>query len=252
MSAIADALAQAAHRPWPLPTGPWVMTQTWYDLLFAHWPVPVADLRRVVPPQLELDTYEGQAWLGVVPFGMSRVYPRFTFSVPWLSKFLELNVRTYVRVGDKPGVYFFSLDAANPVAVEIARRTYLLPYYNARMTKQADGDWLNYHSYRTHRGAAPAELQVRYRPVGEVYFSQPGTLESWLTERYCLYTLGRGNAVLRGEIHHAPWPLQRAEAKFTANTMAAPHGLTLPDTAPLLHFVRSILTVEWPIVPVAS
>ncbi|MCC7358110.1 MAG: DUF2071 domain-containing protein [Anaerolineales bacterium] len=252
MSAIAKALAQTAHRPWPLPAGPWVMTQTWYDLLFAHWPVPVADLRHVVPPQLELDTYEGQAWLGVVPFGMSRVYPRFTFPVPWLSVFLELNVRTYVRVGAKPGVYFFSLDAANPAAVEIARRTYRLPYYNARMSKQADGDWLDYSSYRTHRGAPPAELRARYRPTGEVYLSQPGTLESWLTERYCLYTFGRANTVLRGEIHHAPWPLQPAEAEITANSMAAPHGLTLPDTPPLLHFVRSILTVEWPIGPAAG
>jgi len=246
-----NLLTQTAHRPWPLPTGPWVMTQTWYDLLFAHWPVPADALRRVVPPQLELDTYAGQAWLGVVPFGMTQVYPRYTFPVPGLSHFLELNVRTYVRVGDRPGVYFFSLDAANPVAVAVARAWYRLPYYHARMTKTTDGDWLNYHSYRTHRGAPPAEWQARYRPVGGVYLAQPGTLEHWLTERYCLYTLGPGGAVLRGEIHHAAWPLQLAEAEVTANSMGAAAGLTLPDTPPpLVHFARRIETLEWPITPI--
>lgn len=249
---FANLLKQVAHRPWPLPAGPWVMTQVWYDLLFAHWPVPLDALRRVIPPQLELDTFAGQAWLGVVPFGMTRVFPRYTFPVPWLSHFLELNVRTYVRVGDKPGVYFFSLDAANPVAVEIARRWYQLPYFNARMTKTANGDGLDYHSYRTHRAAPPAELQARYRPTGEVYTSQPGTLESWLTERYCLYTVTRNGGVFRGEIHHGPWPLQPAEAEFTANSMAASHGLSLPDTAPLLHFVKRIETLEWPITKIAG
>jgi uncharacterized protein len=245
-----DLLKQTAHRPWPLPDGPWVMTQVWYDLLFAHWPVPLEDLRRVVPPQLELETYDGQAWLGVVPFGMTRVFPRFTFPVPWLSHFLELNVRTYVRVGDKPGVYFFSLDAANPVAVEVARRGFKLPYFNAQMKLTRTGEWVNYRSFRTHIGAPPAELVARYRPVGEVYRSTPGTLEHWLTERYCLYTVDKDGGVLRGEIHHPQWPLQRAEAEFTANTMAAPHGLTLPDVPPLLHFAKRIDTLEWAITKV--
>ena len=150
-------------------------------------------------------------------------------------------------------MYFFSLDAANPVAVEVARRWYQLPYFNARMTKAVNGDWLDYHSFRTHRGAPPAELQARYRPVGEVYLSQPGTLESWLTERYCLYTVTKADGVFRGEIHHAPWPLQRAEAEFAANTMAAPHGLTPPDTQPsLVHFIRRIETLEWPITKIAG
>lgn len=246
-----DLLQQTNHRPWPLPAGPWVMTQTWYDLLFAHWPMPLETLRRVIPPQLEIDTYAGQGWLGVVPFGMTRVFPRYTFPVPWLSHFLELNVRTYVRVSDRPGVYFFSLDAANRVAVEIARRWYQLPYFNARMTlAHADG-WRAYHSYRTHRGAPPAELQARYRPVGPVYAAQPGTLEHWLTERYCLYMVTKAGAVFRGEIHHAPWPLQPAEAEFTANSMAAPPGLALPTASPLLHFVQRIETLEWPITRLA-
>jgi uncharacterized protein YqjF (DUF2071 family) len=249
---MSNLLAQVDHRPWPPLTTPWVMTQTWYDLLFAHWPFSVETLRSLIPSQLELDTYQGQAWLGVVPFGMTRVYPRGAFPVPWLSHFLELNVRTYVTVGGKRGVYFFSLDAANPVAVETARRWYRLPYYHARMTVRTVSDWLHYRSYRTHRGAAPAEFEARYRPVGEVFAAEPGSLEAWLTERYCLYTVGRQGEVYRGEIHHPRWPLQPAEAVINANSMAAPYALQLPAAAPLLHFARRLETIEWPIARVAN
>ena len=239
------------HRPWPLPSGPWVMTQTWYDLLFAHWPVAVEALRRVIPPSLETDTYEGQAWVGVIPFGMSHVYPRGTFPMPWLSSFLELNVRTYVTVGGKPGVYFFSLDAANPVAVEIARRWYQLPYFNARMSLSHQGDFIYYASRRTHRGAPPVEFSGRYRPSGAVFRSQRGSLEEWLTERYCLYAVGKRGEVYRGEIHHPPWPLQPAEAEIEINTMTRPHGIHLPNLPPLLHYARRLETVEWAIRRVA-
>lgn len=247
---MSEILQHTSHRPWPRPPGPWVMKQTWYNLLFAHWPIAASELRAHIPEPLEIDTFEGQGWLGVVPFGMSNVYPRFTVPVPGLSHFLELNVRTYVRVGDKPGVYFFSLDAANPIAVEVARQWYQLPYFNARMQMRSDGEWLDYHSRRTHRGAPPAEFAGRYRPVGEVYHAKRGALEHWLTERYCLYTVARGQ-VYRGEIHHSPWPLQKAEAKIEMNTMAGAHGLTLPAIPPLLHFVRRIETVEWAIGRVA-
>jgi uncharacterized protein len=251
MTTLDNLVQHVAHRPWPLPGGPWVMTQVWHDLLFAHWPVPLAALRPVVPAALELDTFDGQAWLGVVPFGMDRVYPRRTFPVPWLSRFLELNVRTYVRVGDRPGVYFFSLDAANPVAVEMARRWYQLPYYHAHMSLRRERhNRVAYHSYRTHPGAAPAEFKAKYRPTGPVALATPGSLEAWLTERYCLYTVDRKGRVFRGEIHHAPWPLQPAEAEIEVNTMALPHGLRLPDLGrrpALLQFAGHLETVEWPI-----
>ncbi len=249
---MASLLAEVAHRPYPLPSGPWVMRQTWYNLLFAHWPVPAEALRATVPPQLELDLFDGQAWLAVVPFGMSDVYPRYTFPVPGLSRFLELNVRTYVRWGGRPGVFFFSLDAANPVAVALARAWYKLPYFNARMEmRTAAGEWLDYTSERVHAGAPAAGLRARYRPASDVFFSTPGSLEAFLTERYCLYTVADG-AVYRGEIHHAPWPLQRAEAEFAVNTMAAPAGFPLAGPPALLHFVRSLDTVEWPITRVAG
>src|SRR5215467_2688514 len=143
-------LGNLEHRPWPLPSGPWVMTQSWYNLLFAHWPIPAEVMRARVPAQLELDTFEGQSWLGVVPFGMARVYPRGTFPVPWLSRFLELNVRTYVTYGGQSGVYFFSLDAANSAAVALARRFFRLPYYHARMRMTTHDQWIHYTSYRIH------------------------------------------------------------------------------------------------------
>jgi uncharacterized protein YqjF (DUF2071 family) len=233
------------HRPWPPPAAPWVMTQTWYNLLFAHWPIAAEVMRSLVPPQLELDTFEGQAWVGVVPFGMTRVYPRGTFSVPWLSRFLELNVRTYVTRDDKPGVFFFSLDAANSAAVALARRFFRLPYYHARMRMKTAGGWINYSSYRIHPGAAPAELEGRYRPVGPVYASQPGSLDAWLTERYCMYMVSKRGQVYRGDIHHPRWPLQPAELEMKTNTMALAAGLRLPDTPPLLHFARTLTTWEW-------
>jgi uncharacterized protein YqjF (DUF2071 family) len=188
-------LANTAHRPWPLPAAPWVMAQTWRDLLFAHWPLPAAALQALLPPALTVDAFDGQGWLGIVPFKMSGVRPRGLPAAPWLSAFPELNVRTYVRLRDrgieKRGVYFFSLDAANPVAVQIARRTFWLPYFDAQMRAHNDGRTVHYASRRIHRGAAPADLAAGYMPTGAVYHAQPGDLDHWLTARYALYTVDR-------------------------------------------------------------
>lgn len=216
-----------AHRPWPMPSGPWIMTQQWWDLLFAHWPIPIDVMRAHVPNQLELDTFEGEAWIAVVPFRMAGVRPRGLPAVPWLSNFPELNVRTYVRAVDrhapggptvKPGVFFFSLEAGNPVAVSIARHLFKLPYFRAYMRLTQRGDTIDYASYRTHDRAPLAEFVGRYGPTGPVYAATPGTLEHWLTERYCLYAVDGAGRVYRGEIHHQPWPLQPARAEIDVNT----------------------------------
>lgn len=244
------------HRPWPLPTGPWVMRQQWLDLLFAHWPIPAETMRSLVPPALALDTWDGMAWVGVVPFRMQGVRPRLFPAVPWLSAFPELNVRTYVKTTEngitKTGVYFFSLEAANPVAVAIARSTFKLPYFNADMTLRDDGRQINYTSRRTHRGAPPANFAGTYGPIGSVYRAQPGTIDQWLTERYALYTLGRANEVYIGEIHHIPWPLQPAQATIATNTVAQASNITLPDSQPLLHFARQLDVLVWPLRPLAK
>src|SRR5262245_38851714 len=183
----------------------WAMRMTWQHLLFAHWPVAPEALRPLVPPALALDTFEGCAWVGVVPFAMSGVRPRLVPPLPWVSRFLELNVRTYVtaraRDGEsKPGVYFFSLDAANPIAVAAARWRYRLPYFKARMQLALAGDEVRYASRRTHRGAPSATFEASYRPIGPVFRAQAGTIDDWLTARYWLYTVDAEGAAHRARI----------------------------------------------------
>jgi uncharacterized protein len=234
------------HRPWPLPRGPWVMAQDWHDLLFAHWIVPVADLRPLVPAGLEIDTFAGAAWIAVIPFRMSAVRLRGTPAVPWLSYFPELNVRTYVVRDGKPGVWFFSLDAANFIAVAIARRWFHLPYFRASMRIEQRDAWIHYRSTRTHRSTEAAAIQAKYRPIGSPQPARSGTLEYFLTERYCLYAADGRGRLIRGEIHHAPWPLQIAEAEFAENTMARAAGIALPASKPLLHFSKRQDVVVWP------
>jgi uncharacterized protein len=238
------------HRPWPLPQRGWVMGQTWTDLLFAHWRVSPAVLAKVVPPQLPLDTFAGEAWIGVTPFGVRNLRPRLTWPVPFLSTFPEINVRTYVVVDGRPGIYFFSLDADSPFAVATARRLYRLPYFRSEATIAPDGGAVRYESRRRSPEApAPAAFRGRYRPVAEPFNARPGSLEHWLSERYCLYTLDERERVLRGDIHHLPWPLQVAEADIETNTMAVEVGIDLA-AAPMLHYARRQDVVFWSLQPV--
>jgi uncharacterized protein len=223
------------------------MEQTWNDLLFAHWPISADVLRPLVPPVLPLDTFEGQGWVAVTPFHMTGVRPRGIPPLPGISNFPELNVRTYVTFGGKPGVYFFSLDAASRAAVWAARATYRLPYFYARMSVEREGDWIAYRSQRN----LDTKFQAKYRPRAPVQLRSAGTLEHWLTERYCLYTVFR-NSVFRAEIHHEPWPLQDAEAEISRNTMASSAGIKLPEVQPLLHFAKKLQVLIWPLGEVAT
>jgi uncharacterized protein len=224
---------------------PWVLAMQWHELLFMHWPVPASTLRGALPPGLTLETFDGSAWLGVVPFMMRRVRPRLTPALPGVAAFPELNVRTYVTRDGEPGVWFFSLDAANPLAVEVARATFHLNYAHARMRCERAGDEVRYRSARTHRGLPPASFAARYRPVGPVFAAAPGTLEHFLTERYCLYAANRRGDLWRGAIHHPPWPLQPAEAEIRENRMTEQIGLKLPATAPLLHYAHALAVTAW-------
>ena len=244
----AATLQETAHRPWPVPPSPWIQGQTWDNLLFMHWRVPGDTLRDIVPPQLPVDEFDGSSWLGITPFRVSGFRLRGTFPVPVLSSFLETNVRTYVTVDDKPGIYFFSLDAESPLAVEAARRTYRLPYYRARMSATRRGEWIDYRTAR-REGRGTHELDASYRPTGPASPPEPGTLEHFLTERYCLYTLDERQDVQRADIHHPPWPLRPAEAEVRKNTMPPP-GIELPDDEPLLHYAERQDVVIWPLVAV--
>jgi uncharacterized protein len=243
MSFNHDILQITAHRPWPMPSSPWVMTQTWNDLLFAHWPVEAATLRDKIPAGFELDEFEGHAWLGIVPFYMTNVSPRGLPNLPWISEFAELNVRTYVRVGGDAGVYFFSLDAANPLAVGVARTMFHLPYFSAEMNVDERDGWIAYESRRSSDPSA--DFVARYRPIGDAQPPVKATLEYFLTERYCLFTVDSSWHAYRVDIHHPPWPLQPAEAQIAVNTMADAVGIRLPARAPLLHFSKRQDMVGW-------
>ena len=243
-------LAHTKHRPWPLPEHPWVMAQTWEDLLFAHWRVPVDDLRLVVPSELPLDTFDGDAWVGVTPFLVRGLRPRLTPPLALVSRFPELNVRTYATVGGRPGIYFFSLDVASWLAVFGARRLYRIPYFRARMSIRRHSGELAYASRRMSFDGDPAAFHASYRPVGPRFEASPGSLEYFLAERYCLYTFDERLRVHRADIHHPPWPLQRAEATIRHNTMVEPLGLSLRGP-PLLHFARRQDVLVWPRRPVA-
>jgi uncharacterized protein len=243
-------LAETAHRPWPLPDGkPWLMAQTWDDLLFAHWPVPVEAVRAHVPAALPVDTFDGAAWIGVTPFRLTGLRLRGTPPPPILSSFLELNARTYVTLAGRPGIWFFSLDASSRLAVEAARRTYRLPYFHARMAADRSDAGIRYRSERRARGERPAGFAGRYAPAGERFTADPGSLEYFLAERYCLYTVDAG-AVYRADIHHPPWPLQPGEGEIERNTMPPP-GIPL-DGDPLLHFAARQDVVIWPLAPCGS
>jgi len=235
------------HRSWPISDSPWIMTQIWHELLFAHWPISPDNLRPLVPQILPLDTYEGECWIGIVPFHMTYVRPRWIPPISGLSHFVELNVRTYVTLQGIPGVYFFSLDASNPFAVALARSFFHLPYFNASMSSKRVDDFIYYTSQRTHNNAQPAEFQAVYRPTTAIFFAQLGSLEHWLTERYCLYTVKPGEGVYRGDIHHIPWSLQLAELETKKDTMAVSHNIHLPDVSPLLHYSHRQEVLIWPL-----
>jgi hypothetical protein len=240
-------LRETAHRPWPLPREPWLMAQTWEDLLFAHWPVPPERLRSLLPASVPLDVREGSAWVAVTPFRVSAARARGVPHLPGITSFPELNVRTYTTIEGKPGIWFMSLDAASALAVIGARRTYRLPYFKAHMACRESGGWIEYRSRRVSGDGEPTELVLRYRPTGLEAPPAPGSLEHWLTERYCLYTLDERGDVLRADIHHPPWPLRTAQAAFALNTMADPYGLELNDPPALLHFARRQDVLIWPL-----
>ena len=220
------------------------MTQLWKDLLFLHYPVQPEALRPLVPERLTLETYEHRAWISVVPFQITRLRPPGVPALPWISSFPELNVRTYVTYQGKPGVYFFSLDAGNLSAVWGARVFYRLPYWHADMrvegNRTAD---VEYRSRRIH-GPRPAEFEANYGPTGPVKPSVPGSLDAFLTERYCLYTWNRAR-LYRCEIHHLPWPLQPVEWKVEKNTMASVAGIEIREEEAIGQFSRKLKVLLW-------
>ena len=215
------------------------MGQTWDDLLFVHYRVPVEQLRPLVPDGLQVQEHSGSGWLSVTPFVVTGLRARGLLPLPLVSSFRELNVRTYVTRDDKPGIWFFSLDASSQLAVEAARRLYRLPYFRAEITVRRRGDEILYDCSRDEGKAFSAV----YGPDGPVFQAQPGSPEHFLAERYCLYAEHEGR-LYRAEIHHRPWPLQSAQARIDLNTMAS---LEVSEHDPLVHFSARQDVVIWPL-----
>lgn len=225
------------------------MRQSWGKLLFMHWPIPPALLRPLIPARLNVDTFNGAAWIGVVPFTMWGVRPTITPSVPRLSHFHELNVRTYVHLDGVPGVWFLSLEATNPIAVWIARKVFHLPYFNSRIDLRQRERTITYTAHRTHRGAPPAEFAAEWVIGDALPPTEPDTLAYFLTERYCLYA-ARGRKLYRGRILHQPWTLHQAELSAYRSTMIESHGLPTPEGEPLLHYAEALHVGIWRLVKV--
>jgi uncharacterized protein len=221
------------------------MRMRWRDLLFAHWAVNAQVLRPLVPAGLEIDTFEGRAYVGIVPFLMEDVAPRGVPGITRVSVFPEVNVRTYVRHEGAEGVWFLSLDASNRLAVEGARRGFHLPYFHASMSIERDGNDVRFRSERRDRRGRPASLDVSYRPTGPAEVATPGSLEEWLTARYRLFAVDGRGRLTRTEIRHALWRLRGADAEFRAETLAAAHGLRLPDEPPHLLFSERLDVRAW-------
>jgi uncharacterized protein YqjF (DUF2071 family) len=221
------------------------MAMGWHDLAFLHWPVDPEPLASQLPAHLVLDTFDGRAWLGVVPFRMSGVRPRCVPSLPGVSAFPEINLRTYVTAEGKPGVWFFSLDVTSRLAVRMARTFFHLPYFRARVALERAGSVIHYTHDRPVGAGPQIEFEASYAPTAPPRASEPGGLEHWLTERYCLYAADRRGRVYRGDVHHDPWPLQAAEAEIRRNTFAESIGLAPFQEEPLVHFAATLPVVAW-------
>ncbi len=228
------------------PDRPPVMLQTWRSLLFMHWTVPAQLLKPMLPTDLQLDTFQRDAWIGLVPFTMTGIRNPWLPAVPGLNAMHELNVRTYVRHGETAGVWFLSLDAAHALMVQVARTFYHLPYYRASMDLSKTGSRIAYSSRRTHRGAAAARFEAEWDIENSLPLSTPGSLEYFLTERYCLLTAHKGK-LYQGRIHHGPWPLHRARLHHFRSSMLESHGIATPSHEPLLHYADELKVRIWPL-----
>jgi uncharacterized protein YqjF (DUF2071 family) len=241
---------RTSQRPRPLPAGRWVMTQRWNDLLFAHWPIPASTLAPLIPVGLQIDTCDGSAWIGVVPFWMDRIKFRGISTLPGTRTSPELNLRTYVRDSrtGTPGLYFLSLESSNLLAVLFGRMFYRLPFYWAEMTIEQRTQREFWFASRRRMAQTPVLFSARYRGLGptrRLVESRPGSLEYFLTERYCLFTRDREGQPMRADLYHVPGPLEEAEAEIQRNDLAAAVGIRLPDVAPVLHYARRLAVYVW-------
>lgn len=232
------------HRSWPIPSQKWIMRQGWHELLFVHWPVPVETVRPWVPAELEIDTFDGHAWVAVCSLLMDGIYVRGLPFISLFATFPEINVRTYVTYRGRPGVYFLSLDASNWLALTLARPWYHLNYYYANISVQKEEKYSVYRSIRKDRKTASAAFYAKYISTSDVYYAEKDTLDHWLMERYCLYSFDSRNNIYCAEVHHRPWPLQKADVEIRENTMTEEFHIRL-DRKPVIHYSKGVDSQVW-------
>jgi hypothetical protein len=248
---VREYLVRTSHKPRPLPAGRWAITQRWNDLLFAHWPIPATLMEALLPEWLEVDSFQGSAWLGAVPFWLDRIKIRGVPAVPGLRNFPDLSLRTYVRdrYTRTPGIYLFSVDSSNLIAVTLAHAVYHLPYKLAEMHMEprAEREFAFYSRRRFAR--RDTIFKARYRglgPTSRTAENRPGSFEFFFSERSCLFSANRAGQPIRANLHHVPWPLEDAEAEIERNDLAAAVGIALPRMEPVLHYSRRLAVYVWP------
>lgn len=237
------SLTKTKHRPWPLPSGAWRWRQSWNDLLFVHYQCPKEKLHDLVPKSLTIQEFEGICWIGIIPLKMQKVMMRPLPDLPGISNFLELNVRIYVEYKGKPGVYFLSLDATNPLAVWFGKNLFHLPYRHADMEFKKENNNNFFHS-RRKEGKDQSEFSLSYSSNSEIFEAKLGSLEYFLTERYCFYTQTSGG-LFRGNNHHYPWTLQKARSQILSNSILRNFDIQIPNTEPHLLYSKGVDVVLW-------
>jgi uncharacterized protein YqjF (DUF2071 family) len=247
-----EQLARAARQRLDVLSHEWLMFESWDDLLLASWPVPVSAVRSLVPPGLEIDTFDGSAWVSIVPFRAGNMRLHWLPQIPGQADFHELNFRTYVRLGDTRAVSFLSLDSPGALASLIGSKLFGLPFRDATIRIEKRGDGYRVESRRTMRSEPPAEFIASYLPYGEAATPRPGSLENFLTARLSLFVAGRDGQLHRGDISHAPWLLQPVDVQIESNTIARAVGITLPDVPPHAAFAAHTDSLVYPPVRVAT
>jgi uncharacterized protein len=234
------------HRLWPLPRLPWVMKQTWENVLFVHYPVKIETLRKLVPEKLPLDTFNDCGWVVIVAVHISNIRLRGLPPIPGTTNFSQVNVRTYVTLDGKPGVYFFSLDAHNWLAVKAAKVVGNLPYKYAEVA--IDSSDSNIHCECRRKTDIHANWVGDFKPIAEPIHPVKESFDEWMAERYCLYTFNKKGKTLRSDILHRPWLLQEVQAEIYENTLLSSLNIQPDSHSPIFHYAKQQDVRFWPLV----
>ncbi|MBS4197060.1 YqjF family protein [Lederbergia citri] len=238
-----DVLKITEHRPYPIPSKYWIMRQKWRDVLFMHLPIKPEKLQPYIPSAVEIDTFEDYAWLGVIVFKIDGIFPRGFPPVSIRPAFPEINLRTYVRCNDKPGIYFLSLDVDDWTSCSLAKRWLHVPYHPAKISFQKIEQSYHFESNRNHH--IPIICKGSYTPKSEIFYPENMTLDHWLTERYCFFSHNQKSNVYCLDIHHHPWPLQRAEATIHSNDLCRPFNFDFENETPIFHYSQGVDALIW-------